>query len=87
MKRFRMPKAKPKELKVCWGNSHDMGEDIYYCWGDGCSKRDGGLLHTIFSAERPPVFHGERWQKSLTDELKARGYDITTFKFSIKKLG
>ena len=34
----------------------------------------------------PSSTQGYETLKSFTDELKARGYDITTFKFSIEKL-
>lgn len=51
-------------------------------------KCDGSLIHSMVSSPRHhplPLPHGE-WDKSILDELKERGYDITTLKFSIKKL-
>jgi hypothetical protein len=87
-KKYRRPKAKPGELKVQWGKLPYDSPDICYCWGgDGATSSDGSLLHCMFS--------GFSWRKSdsfgaiqndgYLKELEARGYDLTTLKFSIQK--
>ena len=47
------------------------------------------LLHSVLANERcrPSMknFPGYEMDRSLVDELEARGYDITTIKFSIQK--
>lgn len=53
-------------------------KDIMYCYPG--SKSDGHLLNKFFS----PSFGGGA---DLIDELERRGYDPTTFRFSIKKKG
>jgi hypothetical protein len=57
--------------------------------GGGASKRDTALLHHYLCSPRPHVTLGRYPQEispSLIDELIARGYDITTLEFSIKRL-
>ena len=84
MKRFRSPKAKPGELKAQWGKLPHDTPDLCYAWGDGVSRADGHLLHNVLSGERFRPGSFER-DPSLLDELKARGYDLTTLKISIQK--
>lgn len=82
----RKVKAKPGELKAQWGYSRDEGEDIYFAWGEGCHKADGGFLSSVFEGERPIMRAGGlEFQPSLRKELQLRGYDITTLRFSISK--
>jgi hypothetical protein len=50
--------------------------DILYLYPD---KRDGALLHWLFSSEVTDEIRG------LFQELKSRGYDLTTFHFEIRK--
>lgn len=79
-------KAKPGELKVKWGYTPDDGENVYYAWGEGCHKADGGLLSHVLEGERPILLAGGlKFQPSLRKELELRGYDIKTLIFSIKK--
>lgn len=68
--------------------------DILYEWGDGIQRCDGHLLHSILAAPKIELCfgkekenHGLPWKfgKSALEELHARGYDVTTLKFSIKK--
>lgn len=56
-------------------------EDLFYCYPDnGCGmKRDSRMLMMAF--EKTTLFDG----KTLRQELEARGYDITTLKFSVMK--
>ena len=80
-RRFRAPVAKRGELLAKYGQEHGH-QDIYYCYpeNDSNMRRDGRILSKAF--EENEVFMG----RSLREELEYRGYDITTFKFSIKKL-
>ena len=91
VKRFRKPKMVDGELKMYWGkpDKHD-GPDVVLAWqGDASMRRDTNLLHYHLCSAKPdltvmPLF--SKMTPSLIDELKARGYDITTLKFTIKKL-
>ena len=87
-KRLRAPNAKPGELKAQWGKLRHCDPDLCFAWGEGCSKRDAALLNMHFGSERPdplasPIF--SKMIPSLLAELESRGYDVTTFKFSIQK--
>lgn len=54
--------------------------DVGFAWGgDGASKADANLVMGVFGLV--PVFTG----KTLNAELEARGYDLTTLRFSIKR--
>jgi len=46
------------------------------------NKWDGGLAHSVFATPRR---HLSGFDPSFIDELKKRGYDITTLKFQISK--
>ena len=81
----RGPRSVPNKLQMAYGNHPDVGPDIIFNWGKGCSSSDGALLNYYMCSERPPAIPGEPWMKSLVDELVERGYDITTLKFSIEK--
>lgn len=90
IRRLRTPKMKDGELRVYWGREpHDRTPDVMFAWqGDAEMRRDTRLLHSHFSCPRPdphvqPVF--SKMLPSLIEELQARGYDITTLKFSIQK--
>jgi hypothetical protein len=70
-------KAKPGELKMGWNRRE---RDIGVAWGgDGASKADGNLMLGVFALLQ--CVTGKR----LSDELAARGYDLTTLRFSIKQ--
>ena len=90
MIRLRGPKAKPGELKIQWGKLPGRGEtpELIYVWGDGCSKQDSHLMHNAMAAKQPdpfvkPIF--SRMNPSFVEELEARGYDLTTLRFYIRK--
>ena len=90
MKRLRAPKLKDGELRVYWGREpHDKTPDVIFAWqGDRMMKRDANLLYDHFASQRPDPFASPIFSKmepSLIEELKARGYDITTLRFSIMK--
>lgn len=88
-KRFRRPKLKDGELRVYYGKlPHDCPDIIFEWHGDASMKRDSRLLHFYFGSQQPdwhvqPLF--SKMNLSLLEELKDRGYDITTLKFSIMK--
>lgn len=89
-KRYRIVEAKPGELKVAFGSA-GTGEpaDIVHAWGDGVPKADTWLMHMFFGCERArpdlTALDGYTMEPSLIEQLKERGYDITTLKFSIQK--
>jgi hypothetical protein len=86
MKRWREPKAKPNQLKAQWGKLKHDSPDLCFAWGDGVNKCDARLLsNAITSFTFEPGSYETR--PSLYDELEKRGYDMTTLKFSISKLG
>jgi hypothetical protein len=82
MKRLRAPKAKDGELLVKYGKEFG-DEDLFYCYPDNeCGmKRDSRMLMLAF--ERTVLFQEDG--RTLRQELEARGYDITTLRFSIMK--
>lgn len=83
MKRYQKPRLKPGRITVQYGKIEHNDPDLIFSWGPGCSRADAHYLHHVFSDERFGP-SGERY-RSLVDELEARGYDITTLRFSIEK--
>lgn len=82
-KRFRQPIPKPGELLVKYGRpGHGESPDLVYTWPENtCGmRRDSRIL--MVAIEELKVFEG----RTLRQELEARGYDIRTFRLSIKKL-
>lgn len=94
-KRYRVvQEAQPGKLQIRYGRaeSFDRDPDIVYNRGFGVPTCDARLLHNIMGSKR----YTEQWingrtqtveEPSLFDELKARGYDITTIRFSIWQTG
>lgn len=81
-KRWRIPKAKSGELKIAYGIP-DRGENpcpVFCYGGGGVTKRDVNMLIGFFGYATMPGS-----TLTLMQELEARGYDITTLKFSIQK--
>jgi hypothetical protein len=75
----RIPIAKPGQLKVGWGKVDKQTPEIAYAFGGGgTSTSDCRILCRAF--EETEVFSG----RSLAEELDARGYDLSTFRFSIE---
>lgn len=78
-KYWRLPKAKPGELKIAYGK-HKGELDLFYSYGgQGANKCDARLLSHLF--EVADCHEG----RNLREELILRGYDITTMKFTIKR--
>lgn len=72
---------KRKTLSARWNKRQ---KDILYWFPHKC---DGGMLNHYLTGKRynPCPLHGApKWENSLIEELEARGYDITTLKFSIQ---
>lgn len=86
-KRARRIDAKPGQLRMAWGRSDPWDEpSIVYAWGDGVAKADANMLIHAMGGERMrSAFSGFAFDPSLVKELEARGYDLTTLKFSIQK--
>ena len=80
-KRFRKPEAKPGEILAKYGQEYGE-KDLFYCWppNDAGMKSDTHLLMTAI--ERVKI-HDD---KSLRQLLEERGYDITTFKLTVRKI-
>jgi hypothetical protein len=77
--RILTPVARSSQLLARWGRA-ERGDapSIVYAWGAaGACKADSRIL--MAALEEAPVYEG----LSLVSELKARGYDLTTIKFSI----
>jgi hypothetical protein len=78
-----------------YGRADGDGPDVCVQWGgDGANRRDANLLFNVLASPRLQMCLGEQAERtgssykfapSLIDELKARGYDVSTLKFSIEK--
>lgn len=95
-KRHRQRHAKPGQLLVYYGKMPHSDPDICYAWGGGgASRQDGNFLSYALGSKRvAPVYGQERidnggqhfiFENSVFEELEARGYDLTTLRFSIQK--
>lgn len=77
-------KAKPGELKIGFGRDGDEdGPDIVFAWGEGLTKADASLLWYHFSNERAD--YTGKPVPSLLNELKDRGFDLSTLKLTVRK--
>lgn len=77
--------AKDGELKVSW-RKFEGEYDIVYDGGEGTSRADRSYLHSVLGTKREVrTFTGTILEPSVLEELEARGYDLTTLRFSIKK--
>ena len=71
-----------------WGKVDGEDPGVCFSWGEGASKRDMLVLHGALYMERPdplkehPFAH---MRPSVLKELEARGYDLTTLRFSVSK--
>ena len=79
-------------LSMRWSKNREHGVsrltgqrgDVLYEWGDGCDKSDNHLLHYAMAVGRWNLLKF-RADPSFLEDLHARGYDLTTLKFSIRK--
>ena len=86
LRRKRPMRMKDGQLSVSWGYTREMGEDIYYTNGPGTSSCDARLLDHFFGFIKPVrVLDGET-EPTLLDQLKERGYDLKTLRFTIQKI-
>lgn len=67
-------------MRATFGRFEGDPPDCIFSWGGaGAGKRDGALLHYYFSRyEKDGI-------RNLTDDLAARGYDLSTLVFSVMK--
>lgn len=85
-RRWRAPTAAPGELVMRWGKLPNESPDMCMAWGEGCSKRDGALLHYMLGSKRMRWRDGvPHFDPSFLEELETRGYDLTTLRFSVRK--
>lgn len=89
-RRFRKPKLKEGELRLCWGkiDKNSTPEMCCYWQGDRSMKRDVNYLFYELGSEKPDVLKTPLFsvmKPSFFAELENRGYDLTTLKFSIQK--
>jgi len=88
-KKYRAKKLKPGELRVYYGVDHDgEGYDVVVQNGKGTGRADRSYLWSVLASERASrsfVGDGTITEPSVIDELMARGYDIETIEFRIKK--
>lgn len=94
-KRFRAPNVKPGELRMYWGKVDRWSSpDVVYHSGDGVHRADQRLLHWALGSDRMRMTFGEEREKlglnftydpSFLQELEARGYDLKTLRFYIRK--
>lgn len=89
-RRWRSPIAKPGEVKIAYGRAsrHDA-PDICAAWGGhGADKPDARtIMHALTERRMVPAFPSLEFEErpSLVEELEARGYDITTLRFTIQR--
>ena len=81
--------AKPGQLKVQWGKAERGDEpSLIYLWGgDGAAKSDARAICDAIEGKRfsPTFSGGYEVQPSMADELRARGYDLTTLKITVSQ--
>ena len=80
----------PGELVMMWGYADGEGPDICYFAGEGVDRTDQRLLHNVLASPRMvPDLHSPlhfTFDPSFIDQLKSRGYDVTTLRLSIRKM-
>lgn len=89
-KRYRVPRPKPGHLVVTWGKAdrHAL-PSIVYVYPDRDGRCDARVLGDVLEGRRYLPDHqaagGYRVERSLADELEARGYDLSTLRISITR--
>lgn len=86
-KRYRSPKVEEGEIKFQKGKV-DGEVDMCIFWGDNVPRCDRALIFNMLCSKRQHTNLKTRlpeYSPSLVDELEARGYDLETLRFSIKK--
>lgn len=72
------PRLKRGWLRVGWGYTREMGEDLYFCSGPGVERCDSRLLANVLTNKM--LWTG----KTIVEELETRGYDLRTLRFEIQ---
>ena len=75
----RKPKHKDGTIDVYWNEQED---DLGITWGKGVPKCDVNMLFNWFFTDILGVDKGDM---PVIEELRRRGYDVTTLRMSIKK--
>jgi hypothetical protein len=88
---MRQKKARPGELRVWYGQlTRHESEDLCVAWGEGTGSPDARLLLGAFGNDRdrhPLVAKpGEDSDPPIIEELRRRGYDLSTLEVRIRKL-
>ena len=85
-KRYRRRNTKPGQLQAYYGKLPHDEPDLILANGEGVPRCDRAYLYVVFGSDRYG-YKGIRGDKELSffEELKARGYDMDTFRFSIQK--
>ena len=89
-KRVRVPDPKADTLIATWGRSDSYAApSIVYVYPDRDGKCDSRVLCDAFESKQyspnPEKFGSFKLTPSLAEELDARGWDLTTLRFSIKR--
>lgn len=87
MKRYRRPKVIEGQIKMQKGKV-DGDVDMCIFFGDGTPRCDRTLVMSALCSERQFTDLSTmrpKFEPSLIDELEARGYDMDTLQFSIKR--
>ena len=87
---MRTAKLKPGELRAYWRTLREDGYhgpggekgDLVFHNEPPARRADGSLLYSVFSSYK--IDGSSINGRSLVEELARRGYDVTTFRFSIK---
>jgi hypothetical protein len=83
-RRLRAPRARDGQLKAKWGSIEGDSPDLCYVWGSGIPRADARLLHDTLASPRFRPLSRE-WDMSFMEEMKDRGYDISTLEISISR--
>lgn len=83
-RRHGAPRARAGQLKAKWGSIEGDAPDLCYVWGPGVARVDAALLHGALSMRQCMPLSMD-FEPSFMEDLKARGYDITTLEISISK--
>lgn len=93
---MRFPKGRraPKNpagkscLTVIWAHEKRDANQLTYFWRNSDEDYKAGVTTSRDTAILMDHFEGQKglFSKTLKEELISRGYDISTFKFTIEKL-
>ncbi|WP_339898224.1 hypothetical protein [uncultured Gilvimarinus sp.] len=87
MKRYRRPKVIEGQIKMQKGKI-DGDVDMCIFYGDNVPRCDRALVMNALCSKRQRIdleTMRPKFDPSLIEELEARGYDLDTLQFSIKR--